>query len=89
MRLAVLLIVFIPVTALAVQAPTPEIIATNAELFNWIVSVGLVVLGYFLNRTITSMERNSERQWAAIIKLDNRLSHLEGEHKVNHKDDKK
>lgn len=56
----------------------------HAELFQWFLGLCIVALGFFLHRTLTTIERNNNQQWKAISLMNTRLAVLEGEHKAYH-----
>lgn len=85
MRFVFLLVALIPTIVLAApSAPSPSVIAQNSELFQWFLGLCILLIGFFLNRTLNTIENNNKQQWKSIGALDKRLSHLEGAHAVNH-----
>jgi len=66
------------------ELPSPEFIARNAEGFMYFMSIVISALCAMIGYFVYTGNKNNERQWDAINSLDRRLSHLEGEHKVNH-----
>lgn len=85
MKYIFVLVCFIPVVALAsAPVPPPNVIADNASLFQWFLGICIVMIGFFLNRTLNTIEDNNKRQWEAIDLLGRDISALKGRCESNH-----
>lgn len=61
-----------------------EFISINPALANMAIVSLCGVVGWFLVRTITKVDKNQTKLFTWLTAVDKRLSHLEGEHKVYH-----
>lgn len=59
-------------------------VGVYGEMFQWFLGISITAIGFFLQRTLNTMDKNNAHQWRAIGKLDSRLSTLEGEHNAIH-----
>jgi hypothetical protein len=64
----------------------------SGELHIQVPSVGeliitgmLGVIGFLASRYIERTDANTDKQWEVLDNHETRLSHMEGEHKANHK----
>jgi hypothetical protein len=78
----VLLISLLPSLCLASGAPELQVLKDHTGLFQWVLGGALCLNGYFIVRTLNSIDR----QWKSIGLIDKRLSHLEGEHTAHMRD---
>jgi hypothetical protein len=78
----VLFISFLPSLCLASGAPELQVLKDHTGLFQWALGAALCLNGYFIVRTLNSIDR----QWKTIGMIDKRLAHLEGEHSAHMRD---
>jgi len=69
---------------IAADEPSAVFITEHAELFQWFLGLSIVALGFFLNRTLNTLDKSNSAQWKAISLLTTRLSVLEGSHNALH-----
>lgn len=61
-----------------------EFIITNPALANMAIVSLCAVVGWFLVRTITKVDKNQTKLFTWLTDVDKRLTGIEGEHKVYH-----
>lgn len=77
-RIAFVLIILIPAGVFAAEVSGHQMLEENPALFNWLFGGCILLLGWFMNRTVSKLDRNNVRVWLILDDISKRLATLEG-----------
>lgn len=77
-RFVFVLILLIPAGVFAAEVSGHQMMSENPVLFNWLFGGCILLLGWFMNRTVTKLDKNNVRVWTFLDDMSKRLATLEG-----------
>lgn len=81
-RVIVMVCASIPIISLAYGGSGDNQLSIDFPIFQWIVGVALVIIGFFCSRALINIERLFEKS----NKINVRLARLETAHRLHHRD---
>jgi len=90
-KVSTVIVTFLPVVAMAADAPPTEFLTHHPETATWLLGIALVVIGFFIVKTMAmnekaheemmrEMKESRELQWKAISNLTNDIGALFSQH---------
>lgn len=73
-----------PSISLAIDMPPTDFMIEHADLFKWFLALAILILGWFIKKTLDHFKEDSDNQWKCIRDQDRRLQRIEVEHEIQH-----